>query len=89
MFVGSTFSLGISYMADLTPKELLPTGNLMCGISFSIGSLSGPFLGGLFIQLFEGVSFLVLVAVLLGTLACIIFFANPQKNRKLDETTLY
>lgn len=89
MFVGSTFSLGISYMADLTPKELLPTGNLMCGISFSIGSLSGPFLGGLFIQLFEGVSFLVLVAVLLGTLACIIFFANPQKKRKLDETTLY
>ncbi|WP_144511800.1 MFS transporter [Bacillus sp. FJAT-22090] len=87
MFVGSTFSLGISYMADLTPKELLPTGNLMCGISFSIGSLSGPFLGGLFIQLFEGVSFLILVALLLGTLSCIIFFANPQKKRKLDETT--
>lgn len=82
MFVGSTFSLGISYMADLTPKELLPTGNLMCGISFSIGSLSGPFLGGLFIQLFEGFSFLILVAVLLGTLSCIIFFVNPQKKRK-------
>ncbi|TQR07516.1 MFS transporter [Psychrobacillus soli] len=89
MFVGSTFSLGISYMADLTPKALLPTGNLMCGIAFSIGSLSGPFLGGLFIQLFEGVSFLVLVAFLLGMLTCIIFFANPQKNRKLDEPTLY
>lgn len=83
MFVGSTFSLGISYMADLTPKELLPTGNLMCGISFSIGSLSGPFLGGLFIQLFEGFSFLILVAVLLGTLSCIIFLVNPQKKRNL------
>lgn len=89
MFVGSTFSLGISYMADLTPKELLPTGNLLCGISFSIGSLSGPFLGGLFIQIFETVSFLVLVALLLGTLTCILFFANPQKRRKLDEPTLY
>jgi MFS family permease len=82
MFVGSTFSLGISYMADLTPKVLLPTGNLICGIFFSIGSLTGPFLGGLFIQLFEGVSFLVLVALLLGTLTCIIFFANPQKKQK-------
>lgn len=81
MFVGSTFSLGISYMADLTPKELLPTGNLICGIFFSLGSLSGPFLGGLFIQLFEGVSFLVLVALLLGTLSCIIFFANPNKKQ--------
>ena len=86
-FVGSTFSLGISYMADLTPKGLLPTGNLICGISFSIGSLTGPFLGGLFIQLFEGVSFLLLISILLGTLSCIIFFANPQKKRKLDETS--
>lgn len=80
MFVGSTFSLGISYMADLTPKDLLPTGNLLCGIFFSVGSLSGPFLGGLFIQLFEGVSFLVLVALLLGVLSFIIFIANPQKK---------
>ncbi|TQR19322.1 MFS transporter [Psychrobacillus vulpis] len=83
MFVGSTFSLGISYMADLTPKELLPTGNLMCGISFSIGSLSGPFFGGLFIQLFDEISFLVLIAILLGILSCIILFANPQKKGRL------
>ena len=41
--VGSMFSLGITYMADLTPKELLPTGNLLCGIALSIGSLTGPF----------------------------------------------
>ena len=32
LFVGSIFSLGISYMSDLTPKELLPTGNLLCGM---------------------------------------------------------
>lgn len=82
-FVGSTFSLGITYMADLTPKELLPTGNLICGISFSMGSLSGPFLGGLFIQFFEGISFLVLIAILLGILSIIIFISNPHKNRRL------
>src|SRR5699024_5858664 len=58
MFVGSTFSLGISYMADLVPKELLPTGNLLCGIAFSIGSLSGPILGGFFIEIAGDVSFL-------------------------------
>ena len=39
MSVGSMFSLGITYMTDLTPKELLPTGNLLCGIFFSLGSL--------------------------------------------------
>ena len=82
MFVGSTFSLGISYMADLTPKELLPTGNLICGIFFSIGSLSGPFLGGLFIQLFEGLSFLILIALLLGSFISYII-SNPQKKSRL------
>ncbi|ARK28990.1 putative MFS-type transporter YcaD [Halalkalibacter krulwichiae] len=46
MLVGSTFSMGISFMTDLTPKSLLPTGNILCGIAFSIGSLLGPYLGG-------------------------------------------
>ncbi|MEK4520897.1 MFS transporter [Psychrobacillus sp. FSL W7-1457] len=79
MFVGSTFSLGIAYMTDLTPKELLPTGNLICGIFFSLGSLSGPFFGGLFIQLFEGVSFLLLISILLGSLAIVIFFTKSNR----------
>lgn len=65
MFVGSMFSLGISFMADLMPKDLLPTGNLLCGIAFSIGSLSGPFLGGLFIEYAGGLSFLLLIAAML------------------------
>ncbi|MED4018374.1 MFS transporter [Sutcliffiella cohnii] len=64
MFVGSTFSLGIAYMTDLMPKNLLPTGNLMCGIFFSFGSLLGPILGGLFIQLFEGISFFTIISTL-------------------------
>ncbi|CAG9622920.1 MFS transporter [Sutcliffiella rhizosphaerae] len=65
MLVGSTFSLGISYMTDLMPKNLLPTGNLMCGIAFSVGSLGGPFFGGMFIQFFSGVSFFHIISLLL------------------------
>ncbi|GAA0341959.1 MFS transporter [Bacillus carboniphilus] len=65
MLVGSTFSLGISYMTDLMPRNLLPTGNLLCGIAFSIGSLAGPYIGGTFIQLFEGVSFFLIISVML------------------------
>lgn len=68
LFVGSLFSLGISYMTDLTPKELLPSGNLLCGIFFSIGSLTGPFIGGLFLQFTENFSFLWLISLFLFTL---------------------
>jgi len=68
LFVGSLFSLGISYMTDLTPKELLPSGNLLCGIFFSIGSLTGPFIGGLFLQFTANFSFLWLISLFLFTL---------------------
>ncbi|MBD1379620.1 MFS transporter [Metabacillus arenae] len=65
MAVGSTFSLGISYMTDLMPASLLPTGNLMCGIAFSVGSLAGPYAGGMFIQLFHHISFFLIISTLL------------------------
>lgn len=46
VFVGSMYSLGISYMTDITPKSNLPAGNLMAGIMFSLGSIVGPVIGG-------------------------------------------
>ncbi|WP_409297010.1 MFS transporter [Peribacillus sp. SCS-26] len=64
MMTGSTFSLGISYMADLTPASLLPAGNLMCGITFSIGSLAGPFFGGMIIEHLAGESFFYVISAI-------------------------
>lgn len=46
IFVGSMYSLGISYMADMTPSYNLPAGNLIAGMAFSIGSILGPVIGG-------------------------------------------
>ena len=79
MFVGSTFSLGISYMADLMPKNLFPTGNLMCGIFFSLGSLIGPTLGGFFIQYFENISFFHIISTLFFIIFLIITL-NKEKS---------
>ena len=84
MFVGSTFSLGISYMADLMPKELLPTGNLLCGIAFSIGSLAGPVIGGLYIEYLEGLSFLLLIAAILLIIFTIIAFRSDSKVKLIE-----
>ncbi|GEK34643.1 MFS transporter [Kurthia sibirica] len=83
MFCGSVFSLGISYMADLTPKELLPTGNLLCSIFFSIGSLSGPFLGGAFVQFIDA-SFLLLIAGLVFCVFLISFFFGKDTRQQLN-----
>ncbi|MEB2301877.1 MFS transporter [Lysinibacillus xylanilyticus] len=80
--VGSMFSLGITYMADLTPKELLPTGNLLCGIALSIGSLTGPFLGGVYLE-YVKYSFLLLVAMLLLAVAIVLLVFGRHKNKRL------
>ncbi|NMD69771.1 MFS transporter [Bacillus sp. DNRA2] len=79
MMVGSTFSLGISFMADLLPRELLPAGNLMCGIFYSIGSISGPFIGGLAIQFLpEGSFFFCLSLMLLFIFIALMLFRKEH-----------
>lgn len=84
MFLGSLFSLGITYMADLTPKELLPTGNLLCGIFFSLGSLTGPFIGGLYLQLVDTVSFLLFISIMLFIIYFIILLFGNKRKLKVD-----
>ncbi len=37
-------------MTDLLPRHLLPAGNILSGIAFSLGSILGPVLGGVFIE---------------------------------------
>lgn len=80
LFVGSIFSLGISYMSDLAPKDLLPTGNLLCGIFFSLGSLTGPFAGGLFLEYVENVSYLLIISILFGVLFLVSLLGKTKRS---------
>ncbi|WP_259391403.1 MFS transporter [Paenibacillus sp. 1011MAR3C5] len=72
--VGSFYSLGLAYAADLLPKSILPAANVIASIHFSIGSILGPTLGGFGIRyvstnsmfLFLGTAFLAFA--LLGIL---------------------
>ncbi|AMX84587.1 MFS transporter [Geobacillus subterraneus] len=65
MFTGSLFSLGIAYMADLLPKALLPAGNLLSGMLYSLGSMIGPPLAGSAVDAAADAFFLAVSAVLL------------------------
>lgn len=82
LFAGSIFSLGIAYMSDLTPKQLLPTGNLMCGIFFSIGSLTGPILGGYFLEIQKEFSYLFLFALILAVLFIVTLLGRTSEMKQ-------
>jgi MFS family permease len=51
----------------------LATGNLLCGIFFSLGSLSGPIIGGIFIQFFDNISFFYIISTMLLILSIVIY----------------
>ncbi|MGO4695925.1 MFS transporter [Paenibacillus sp. FSL A5-0031] len=65
--VGSFYSLGLAYAADILPRAILPAANVIASIHFSIGSIMGPTLGGYGIRyvsvhsifLFLGAAFLI------------------------------
>lgn len=86
MCAGSLFSLGITYMADLTPKAYLPTGNLICGMAFSVGSLTGPFLGGAYLGV-TSASFLYLFAGLLFVIFIIFYIGSRFKTPYYEEAS--
>jgi MFS family permease len=87
MFVGSMFSLGIAYMSDLLPKYHLPAGNILAGISFSIGSMAGPLLGGSFISWFEGGAFVFAICGMLFILCLpIVLMKSPTTDNAQTKT---
>ena len=80
IFVGSMYSLGISYMADMTPSYNLPAGNLIAGMAFSVGSILGPVIGGAVITGTAGdvyFSFFV-VAILIVFLLNIVYMVTKR-----------
>lgn len=59
--VGSFFSLGLSYAADILPRNLLPAANVVSSFHFSIGSIIGPGIGGLLLEFGWGSGVFVLL----------------------------
>lgn len=44
--VGSFFSLGLAYAADILPRTYLPAANVLASFHFNFGSIIGPAIGG-------------------------------------------
>ncbi len=80
MFVGSVYSLGVSYMTDLVSKDLLPAGNILCSLLYSIGSIGGPFIEGLAMQNVEGMNLFYSISfILIFVLIALLFFKKERK----------
>lgn len=64
--VGSFFSLGLAYAADLLPKSFLAAANVLASFHFNLGSVIGPNIsGGCWTLELKAACFLSLVVVTL------------------------
>ncbi|KRE47530.1 MFS transporter [Paenibacillus sp. Soil724D2] len=62
--VGSFFSLGLAYAADILPRHLVPTANVLASIQYSLGSIAGPLMGGLAIRYISTASIFYLIGLI-------------------------
>ncbi|MNJ56541.1 Major Facilitator Superfamily protein [compost metagenome] len=86
--VGSFFSLGLAYAADILPRHLLPVANVIASFHFNLGSIVGPNLGGIVMHIGSaGLLFVFLgLSYLLFTLSGFAFKAdvgNKSANMKM------
>ncbi|SDW32807.1 MFS transporter [Paenibacillus sp. CF384] len=83
-FIGSFFSLGLAYAADLLPRELLPSANVTASIHFSIGSLLGPGISGFGIQYVSTNSMFIMLGGAFTLFALIGLFTREARHRQLQ-----
>ncbi|OKP84736.1 MFS transporter [Paenibacillus helianthi] len=77
--VGSFFSLGLSYAADILPRNLLPAANVVSSFHYSFGSIMGPGIGGVLLQFGWGGGVFVLLGVLYIVFGLAGLLFSPRK----------
>ncbi|WP_219838801.1 MFS transporter [Paenibacillus sp. R14(2021)] len=87
--IGSFFSLGLAYAADILPKNVLPAANVIASIHFSIGSLLGPSIGGYGIQYISVSSMFILLGGAFTLFSVLgFFFRESKKGGQSDKQSM-
>lgn len=68
--IGSFFSLGLAYAADILPRVLLPAANVVASFHFNAGSIAGPNAGGAIMETGWNGGIFVLLGGLYIVFAC-------------------
>ena len=76
--VGSFFSLGLAYAADILPRTLLPAANVVASFHFNIGSIAGPNIGGSLIETGWTSGMFILLGGIYIIFACTSLFFKHQ-----------
>lgn len=83
--VGSLFSLGLAYLTDLLPASYMPVGNSLASIHFSLGSILGPYIGGVFIEWAGGKAMFFFIASILAFFVALALVYPVGRMQKAEQ----
>lgn len=83
--LGSLFSLGLAYVADLVPVVLLPTANIIASIHFGIGSMIGPYFSGTLISTVSPDSLFYFLSISILTFTFLAILSSVRKKLNYKE----
>ncbi|MCM3078806.1 MFS transporter [Brevibacillus invocatus] len=83
--VGSFYSLGLAYAADILPASMIPTVGIIAGINFGVASILAPGLNGFLMQAWEPwTMFWLMGAQLLAfAIACLVHRETSAAQKEL------
>ncbi|MGG1660604.1 MFS transporter [Brevibacillus sp. NRS-1366] len=80
--VGSFYSLGLAYSADLLPGSMVPTAGIIAGINFGVASILAPNVNGVLMEIWEPWTIFWLMGALLIVFAATCLFYRQAKSDK-------
>ncbi|WP_134684212.1 MFS transporter [Brevibacillus migulae] len=87
--VGSFYSLGLAYSADILPASLVPTAGIIASLNYSIASIAGPTANGYVFEYLEPWMMFGLIGGLLGFFTILgFFFREGAAREKREEHTM-
>ncbi|XOS91786.1 MFS transporter [Brevibacillus laterosporus] len=79
--VGSFYSLGLAYCADILPQGLIPIAGIIASMNFSVASIITPSVNGFLINYVSPTSIFVAMGAMFIVFFLAAIFFRPEKAR--------
>ncbi|WP_019121376.1 MFS transporter [Brevibacillus massiliensis] len=77
--VGSFYSLGLAFAADLLPRGMVPTAGMIAGMNFALASMLAPNLNGYLLDFTGPGTMFLVMGGLLGVFALLGLFFRERR----------
>jgi MFS family permease len=87
--VGSFYSLGLAYAADILPDSMVPTAGIIAGMNFGVASILAPNVNGFLMAYYQPwMMFTVMALMLTGFAVSSLFFRGKHAEKQKTDTVI-